>query len=204
MAITYPLPPPYDVIAPERVSFQAYSVISESRNPFTLRTIRSQFDGDIWTANVELPPLTLEQYKAWYTFLLSAQRANASFWLWDPTMAGKNQGALSGTPVLDTHQAGSQTLYVRGVPGPVTLWAKAGDHVEVDGRLHVVLKDAYTVSGGSVAVDVWPRLKGPALDGTPVVVTNPKCLMRLDTSTQPYIAEKNRTYTINFSCEEAI
>lgn len=96
MAISYPLDMPTNV-APRVVTMSAAYAVSISQSPFTFAQQVQQFDGDMWRASVQLPPMDRADAEQWIAFLLKLKGQRGTFRLGDNSVSG-----LLGSGLPDT------------------------------------------------------------------------------------------------------
>ena len=83
MAITYPLSLP-TVTGIRAVDFRAVNAVAYSASPFTFSGQAHAYPGQMWTADITLPPMKRSSAEEWNAFLLSLRGQSGTFLLGDP------------------------------------------------------------------------------------------------------------------------
>jgi hypothetical protein len=145
MAITYPIALP---TSPgfTRVTIQPRSAVALYASPFTMQQQVYAHQGQMWTGQVELPPMSRDEAAPWAAALTSLNGIQGTFILGDPAWL-LPRGTATGTPLV---KGGSQTGYDLVTDG----WTagiealKAGDWVQLGAitapRLYQVQRPANT------------------------------------------------------------
>jgi hypothetical protein len=119
------------------------------------------------------------------------------------------QGPMSGTPVVNgAVPSGSTTLPIRGAAASIANWAVAGDYIEVTAtggpqRLHKVLLNAGSSSGGDATLYIRPATREALTDGITVVTQNCAGTFRLTENKSAWKEDQNRVYAVSFKAREA-
>jgi len=179
----FPLDPPTSP-APKSVRFNAQSVVSASRSPFTGQRQVYVFPANWWQIQVTLPTMKRPEAEPWIAFLTSLNGMEGTFNMGDPL--GKNpRGLGGGAPRIAGAGQASTFLQLDGwTPSRNVL--KTGDWLQIETGLYKV----YAEGAGNVNSDasghtncwIWPRLKRPPPDNTPVLYTNTVGVFRLDSN----------------------
>ena len=197
MAITYPLAlPTHTGIA--SIELHAVNAVAYSQSPFTFQGQAHAYSGEMWTADISLPPMKRSDAERWIAFLMSLRGQYHTFLLGDP----------NGTSVIDD----ASSLIVTGTTGervvdaniPVGETIKAGDYFSLgtgnDQRLYKVLSD-YTGTGSlqSNVLDIWPALRADTAD-----LTTPQGRFRLASSDTNWSINDASFYGLTFGAIEAL
>lgn len=202
MPISYPLSLPSTNI--QRVTLSSSSAVAISRSPFSFTAQVQQFTGQLWNAEVTLPPLARADAEPWIAFLLKLNGTQGTFLLGDP--AGKTaRGAATGTPLVNGASQTGQSLVTDGWTSGVTGILKAGDFIQIGQRLYKVLNDVNSNGSGQATLDIFPRLRESPADNAAIITSNTVGLFRLASNTVPvYNVNADKNYQISFSAIEAI
>ena len=210
VSLTYPLTPPaISGIGPQDFTMDLQNIIGEADSPFTASDQVQFWPGDMFTIEATMPPMLLQQAEQWISFLNALYGKYGTFLMGDynrPTP----QGPMSGSPVVNGAQAsGSTQLNIRGASPSLPNWAVAGDYVQVTAvggqqRIHKVLLNAPSSSGGIVSLYIRPSIRESLTDGLTVVTQNCAGTFRLSENKSPSKVDKNRIYTISFKAREAL
>lgn len=199
MAIVFPLSLP-TVTGIRAVEFRASNAVAYSASPFTFSGQAHAYPGQMWMADITLPPMRdRADAEEWNAFLLSLRGQSGTFLLGDP-----NGAALRGTATscTVTGAAGANTVSAT-VPSGQTLLP--GDYIQLGtgaaSRLHKVTQ-SYTGTGAAADLEIWPSLRTAA---SAVSATLSDCVgvFRLSSNETGWAADIQQ-YSITFGAREAI
>lgn len=209
VSITYPISPPQIAgIGPREFTMSLDNVVGENVSPFTLSEQEQQWPGDMFSIEANLPPMLLQQAEQWIAFL-NALYGKLGYFLMGDYNRLTPQGAMSGSPLVNgAHVSGATELNIRNATPSVLNWAVAGDYVQVTAtggqqRLHKILLNANSSSGGDVTVAIRPAIREALTDGITVVTANCAGTFRLTENKSGWKIDQNRVYAVNFKAREA-
>lgn len=194
MAISYPLSLPTNV-GMASIELRARNTVAVSMSPFTYKQQTHSYDGQMWEADVTLPPMNRDDAESWVSFLMSLKGRAGTFLLYDPSAKSARGTATSATV---TGSAGDDSLSV-----VMTGTLKAGDYIQIgaasDATLHKVLVD----QDGDGTLEVWPKLRK---DRTSVAVdlTSASGVFRLASNETAWSVDNASFFGISFGATEAI
>lgn len=194
MAITYPLAlPTHTGIA--SIELHAINAVAYSQSPFTFQGQAHAYSGEMWTADVSLPPMKRDDAEQWISFLMSLRGQYGTFLLGDPNGVSARGTATSATI---TGSAGDRSVTVA-----MTGTLKAGDYFSLgtgsDSRLYKVLVDK--TNGGTL--EIWPALRADASTAT-ADLTTPQGRFRLASSDTNWSINDASFYGLTFGAIEAL
>jgi hypothetical protein len=199
MAISYPLAlPSHTGIA--QIELRAVNAVAYSQSPFTFSGQAHAYPGQMWQADVSLPPMKAVDAEQWLGFLLSLRGKFGTFLLSDPLRTSLRGTATSATI---TGSAGDNTVSATVASGQTLL---AGDYIQLGSgstaTLHKVLVN-YTGTGSAADLEIWPALR---IDRSAVsaTLTNAKGVFRLNSNEQAWSINEASIYGITFGAMEAI
>lgn len=204
MAISFPIQLPS---APGfRASrFGGTNAVAVATSPFTFQQQVYEHQGQMWRADLTLPPMRRELAEAWLAALLSLRGRRGTFLLGDPD-AKAPRGTWAGTPVVRGAGQTGLEIAIDGLAEGATI--KAGDYFQLgtgaSSRLYKVLSDVTADATGAVTLDIWPRLRESPADNAVLTISNPKGLFRLASNAVEWDADHASIYGISFSAVEAI
>lgn len=203
MTISYPLDLPADP-APAKIRIYPRSMVAVSISPFSGAQQAYSHPGQLWQADITLPPMTRAQAAPWIAALLQLNGRYGTFRLGDDS--GKTaQGVATGTPLVNGASQTGQSLVTDGWTISTTGILKQGDYIQIGDRLYMVLNDANSDSSGNATLDIWPRLRESPADNAAITVSNCKGLFRLMSNEMPWEVAPGKIYSgITLSCIEAI
>ena len=206
MAITYPLSLP-TVTGIARIELRAINAVSYSVSPFTFAGQVHAYSGQMWQADITLPPMKRESAEEWLAFLVSLRGQYGTFLLNDPA-ATTPRGTVGGTPLVSGASQTGSSIDIDGCSTSVTGWLKAGDYVQFGSgsstTLHKVLQDVDTNGSGEATLEIWPGVRNSLVDNSAVVTSSAKGLFRLSSNTQAWSVDEASTFGITFGAVEAI
>ena len=194
MAISYPLSLPTNV-GMASIELRARNTVAVSMSPFTYKQQTHSYDGQMWEADITLPPMNRDDAESWVSFLMSLKGRAGSFLLYDPSARSARGTATSATV---TGSAGDDSLSV-----VMTGTLKAGDYIQIgaasDATLHKVLVD----QSGSGTLEVWPKLRK---DRTSVAVdlTSASGVFRLASNETAWSVDNASFFGICFGATEVV
>lgn len=210
MAISYPLSLP-TTIGIAQIELTAVNAIAVSRSPFTFDNQVHAYSGQMWQADVSIPPVHRDLAEAWIAFLLSLRGQYGTFLLGDPngaTPRGLAGQGLVGTPVVNGSNQTGGTLNIIGASRSKSGWLLVGDYIQLNSgssaTLHKVLQDVNTDSSGSATIELWPHIRTAPTSGSTVTVIDAKGLFRLSSNETSWSINEVSTYGITFGAMEAI
>ena len=199
MAISYPLSlPTHTGIA--QIELHAVNSVAYSRSPFTFSGQAHAYSGEMWQADVKLPPMHREDAEKWIAFLISLRGQYGTFRLSDPS-APTPQGTATGMTI--TGGVGDRTINATVTSGRTL---KAGDYFGIVSggtyRLHKVLQD-YVGTGSASSLEIWPALRG-SYTNLNVDLTAAEGEFRLSSNQQSWSINEASIYGITFGAFEAL
>ena len=199
MAISYPLAlPTHTGIA--QIELRAVNAVAYSQSPFTFAGQAHAYQGQMWQADVTLPPMKTADAEQWLGFLLSLRGRYGTFLLGDPLRTSLRGTATSCTV---TGSAGDNTVSATVTAGQTLL---AGDYIQLGSgstaALHKVLVN-YTGTGSAADLEIWPALRVARSSAT-ATISNAKGLFRLSSNEQAWSINEASIYGITFGAMEAI
>lgn len=177
MAITFPLNMPDDDWTSAKVGVQFNNLTNVSLSNVA-QTISKP--GDLLMLEFSLPPKSRADAAAWQAWGLSLRGSFGSFYGYDRT-ATTARGVATGTPLVNGADQTGYELITDGWTTGQTGILKAGDWIEVNGLLRMVVADSDSDGLGNATLDISPGLwpgQEPA-DNAAITVSNPKGKFRL-------------------------
>jgi len=205
MAITYPLTLP-TATGIRSIELRAVNAVAYSQSPFTFAGQAHAYAGQMWQADITLPPMKAEQAEEWLGFLLSLRGRFGTFLLGDPLRTTPRGLATTfpGNPVITSQTGG--TINVTGASTSKAGWLLAGDYIQIGSAatatLHKVLTAASTNASGEVTLEIWPHLRGTRSGS--VTLTNAVGNFRMNNNEQAWSINEASIYGITFGAMEAI
>jgi hypothetical protein len=199
LSIAYPLSLP-TITGIRSVELRAINAVAYSQSPFTFAGQVHAYAGQMWQADITLPPMNPARAEQWIAFLLSLRGRFGTFLLGDPARPSPRGTATSCTI---TGTAGASTVSAT-VPSAQTLLA--GDYIQLGtaagSTLHKVLVN-YTGTGSATNLEIWPALRVNRTSAT-ATLTNARGLFRLNSNEQAWSVNQVKIYGITFGAMEAI
>jgi len=194
MAISYPLTLPTHTGIAE-IELHAINAVAYSQSPFTFAGQVHAYAGEMWQADIRLPPMKRADAEQWIAFLMSLRGQYGTFLLNDPA-ATTTRGTANSAII--TGSAGDRSVSVS-----MTGTLKAGDYFSLGSgtstRLHKVLADK-TNSG---TLEIWPALRETASSAT-ADLTSASGTFRLSSNQQSWSVNDASFYGITFGAMEAL
>lgn len=194
MAISYPLDLPTN-IGMASIELRAKNTVAVSSSPFTYKQTVYAYDGQMWEADVTLPPMNRDDAESWIAFLMSLKGRYGTFLLNDPSATTRRGTATSATI---TGSAGDSSVTVT-----MTGTLKAGDYIQLgtasDATLHKVLVD----KSGSGTLEIWPKLR-KARSSVSADLTSASGVFRLASNETAWSVNDASFYGISFGATEVV
>lgn len=194
MAISYPLSLPTN-IGMASIELRAKNTVAVSSSPFTYKQTVYAYDGQMWEADVTLPPMNRDDAESWIAFLMSLKGRYGTFLLNDPSATSVRGTATSATI---TGSAGDSSVTVT-MSGTL----KAGDYIQLgsasDATLHKVLAD----KSGSGTLEIWPKLRKDR-SSVSADLTSASGVFRLASNETSWSVNDASFYGISFGATEVV
>jgi hypothetical protein len=205
---TYPLTLPTHT-GIRGVSLRAVNAVAYERSPFTFAGQAQASAGQIWMADVTLPPMKYEDAEQWLAWLLSLRGQFGTFLMGDP-MRCIARGSARGTDAVTVNGAGQtgETLDITSDQTSELEYLKAGDYIQLGSglttTLHKVLVDVDTDASGDATLTLWPHVRTAPSNGATVTVQDAKGRWRLSSNESEWSVNEASIYGISFSAMEAL
>jgi len=203
---TYPLTLPSHT-GIRSVSLRATNAVAYDRSPFTFAGQAQASAGQMWEADVSLPPMKRADAEVWIAWLTSLRGQYGTFLMGDPS-AATARGTLGGTPLVNGASQTGATLNIDGATADVTNWLRAGDYIQLgaasSATLHKVLEDVSTDGSGQATLTLWPHIRTAPTDNSTVVTSNTVGNFRLSSNSSEWSISEASIYGINFSAMEVV
>jgi len=174
--ITYPISLP-STPAFQQITLKPRSAVSSSVSPMTFTPQTYVWGGQVWFADVSLPPMKRATAEAWVAAIVSLNGLEGSFLLGD-TANKSPRGVGTGTPLVNGAGQTGYDLATDGWTISQTGILKAGDWIQLgtgtSSRLYKVMADANSNGSGQATLTLWPKLRSSPADNAAIVVTWPK------------------------------
>lgn len=183
--ISFPitLPDAHDI---EQFVMTPKSFVSRAQSPFTGAQVVQRFPGQVLMAEITLSPMPRTGGAAdWQAFLASLNGGEGTFVMGDPS-AGVPRGSAAtsaGLPAAFGSGQSGDCLVIYAAPASVTNYLRKGDWIGLGSgstaRMHMVLRDVNTVSGGIASLAIFPTLRYSPVNNAPVAVQSAQTQWRL-------------------------
>lgn len=189
------------------VELRAINAVIYEMSPFTFAGQAQASSGQMWQADVTLPPMKREDAEKWIAWLVSLRGQFGTFNMGDPS-AATPRGVATGTPRVSGANQTGEDLNIDGCTADVTGWLKAGDYIQLGSgataTLHKVLADVNTNASGQTTLSLWPHIRSAPADNATVVVSDTVGRFRLASNESSWSVNEASIYGITFSAMEAI
>ena len=189
------------------IDLRAINAIIYEMSPFTFVGQAQASSGQMWQADVSLPPMKRADAEQWIAWLVSLRGQYGTFNMGDPVGCAL-LGAGGGTPIVNGASQTGEALIIDGCTASVTGWLKAGDYVQLGAAgtatLHKVLADVNTNASGQTTLSLWPYIRSAPADNATVVISNTVGRWRLSTNETAWSVNEMAIYGITFSAMEAV
>ena len=188
------------------VELRAVSATAINQSPFTFQNTAYEYPGQMWQADITLPPMKRADAEQWIAWLISLRGRAKDFLLGDPSAPAPrgSAGTFPGTPIVTDQSGGSITI--TGASANKNGWLLPGDYIQIGSAatatLHKVLDTANTDATGETTLEVWPYLRSERSGS--VTVNNAVGRFRLSSNEQAWSINEASIYGITFGAMEAI
>lgn len=201
MTISYPLTFPTSGV--KSIQITQVNGTASYVNPFTGEAQYQTYTKQFWMASLSLVTLNRAGAAEWQAFLAKLQGRKGTFLMGDPD-ASTPRGTPAGTPLVKGASQTGNSLITDGWTPSAANVLLAGDYIQIDSHLYMVLSDVTADGSGDATLDIWPRLRDDAIDNAAIVTTGAKGLWRLDTNDVTWSTDVYGYYTLSFTCREDI
>ena len=180
--------------------------VSITQSPFTAQQQVYEHDGQQWKATFSLPPMLKDSASIWLSFLLSLRGVRGTFKIGDQDRK-TIQGVATGTIRVNGASQVGNSIDLDGFANSTNNVFKAGDYIQINSYLYMVIEDVNSNGSGEANVKIEPALRQgieTIADDATVVYTNTTTLMRLDNNEFQWDTDQVSNYGISFSCSEAL
>jgi len=209
MAISYPLTFP-TVRGIMEITWRAQRADLASESPLSFAEQIIQHPGQRWAADVVMPPMERAEGEEFIAFLLRLDGRAGSFLLIPPESQTSRGSATTtpGTPLVNGASQTGNSLIIDGLPTSVTGYLKAYDTIQLGTgtgtRLHRVINDVDSDSGGNATIDIWPNLRASPANNAAIVVSGGAGHFRLDSPISSWGIDGSDLYHLAFSISEKL
>lgn len=194
MAISYPLALPTHTGFSE-VELRASNAVAYSRSPFTFAGQAFAYSGQMWQANITLPPMRRADAEQWIAWLVSLRGQLGTFLLGDNISCDPRGTATSAT-ISGSAGDNSVTVAMSGT-------LLAGDYFQlgsgITATLHKVLQD----QDGDGTLEIWPAIRSNQSTSS-ATLSSAQGVFMLSTNEQSWSISNAAVYGISFSAMERL
>ena len=206
MSISYPINIPTHVDA-NAITLRTVNSVAASMSPFSNKQQVVAHSGQLWEAELTLPPMDRADAEQWVAFLVSLRGMLGTFLMGDPSGVTP-RGSAGGTPIVRGANQTGDILLIDGATASQTGYLKSGDYLQVGAgataSLHKVLADVNSDGSGNVNIDIWPSIKTAPTDNSTVVLSSAKGLFRLISNETSWNITAASIYGITFGARQAL
>jgi hypothetical protein len=194
MAISYPLSLPTHT-GFSNVELRAKNAVSYSRSPFTFAGQAFAYSGQMWQADITLPPMRRSDAEQWIAWLVSLRGQLGTFLLGDK-ISCEPRGTATSATISGSAGDNSVTVVMTGT-------LLAGDYLQLgsseSATLHKVLQD----QDGNGTLEIWPAIRTNQSSAA-ATLSNAQGLFMLSTNEQSWSISNAAVYGISFSAMEEV
>lgn len=195
MAISYPLSLPTNIGIAEIV-LRTRNTVAISQSPFTYKQQTHSYDGQMWEADITLPPMNRDDAESWVSFLMALKGRAGTFLLYDPS-AKTPRGTATFLQVSGS--VGDDSLTIDASNGTI----KAGDYIQLGAAIDATLHKVLVTPSGSEPLEIWPKLRKDRSSVSAVLV-NASGLFRLAANETSWSVNNASFFGISFGASEVV
>jgi hypothetical protein len=186
-----------------QVDWTATDIAAVANAPFTGAQQVQSWQAAYLSGTVTMPPMKRNQANAWIAFILECQGQSNSFFIGD-SLGAVPQGSALGVPTTSGSVQNGFALTTGGwtpnEPGVLL----PGDYLQIGLRLFRCITPANSDENGNATFSIWPQVREPMPNGTPIILTDAQGLFRLASNARQWNASYLTTYGMSFQIREAI
>jgi hypothetical protein len=191
---TYPLALPAHT-GIRSIEFRTLNAVAYERSPFTFVGQAQASAGQMWMADISLPPMQRADAEKWVAWLISLRGQLGTFYLGDP-LADEPSGTSTSATITGTAGNNSVTVAMTGT-------LLAGDWFSLGSGLGKRLYKVTADRSGNGTMDIYPSLRDDAVGAT-ADLTYPQGLFRLASNETSWSVNEASIYGISFSAMEVV
>lgn len=143
------------------------------------RTVQTlELPGSHWIATLRFNRLIEDEQRLLMAFLVRLRGESGRFYLYDHSLPSP-RGIGTGTPLVDGASQTGSTINTKGWTVSQTNIMKAGDWMEFNGELKMVVEDVNSDAGGLAAITFEPPFRSSPADNATITVNQAPAIMRL-------------------------
>lgn len=189
-------------VGPNTIEWGLVSNTRTFSSPETGDTQTKELPGAKWKATLNFRNLNDTRTRALKAFLTRLRGQVGQFYLKDYSYIGA-AGVATGTPVVSGASQTGATINTTGWTVSTPGILLAGDLINVGTELKIVVVDADSDVSGNSTITIEPPIRTSPSDASPIVITNPTAIMRLEENTIMWITRPGQFTDCSFSCIEA-
>lgn len=179
-----------------------------SESPYNYEEQAFGWAGERWSAQLDVPN-TLDaakaaEIKAWGVRM----KGRLNYVLFGDPSSKTPRGVATGAPQVKGSGQVGNTLLTDGWTINTAGIMKAGDYIQLgsdsSSRLHMVVEDANSDSGGNAALIIEPALRSSPLDNSAIIVNEAKGLFRLTSDDWSWSVGLKKVHRFSFSLIEVV
>lgn len=194
MAISYPLALP-STKCPLTVEMRELNAVAQDQSPFSFHQSVHHWGGEMWQADLTLPPMDRADAEEWLGFLTALRGMYGTFLMGDPR--GK-QARGTATSATVTGVAESSSLSVT-MSGSLLI----GDYIQLGSGSDATLHKVTQSQTGSGTLEVWPALR-KARTSASATISSAVGLFRLATNNPGWTIDQLNKYGVTIPAVEAV
>lgn len=185
-----------DDILPATAMFGLQSNTESFTSPLNRSTQTVERPGSRWKARLTFSTMSLTQQRRLKAYLTALNGMAGRTYLWPHD----NPGSALYSPVVNGTMTDFKSLPTKSWPAS-TLVLRAGDYLEVNGELKMVLADVTSDASGLAAVPVGPPFRKAPANLAAINLDKPKALMLLASDVWEFVttpAWRHESFSIDF------
>jgi hypothetical protein len=177
-----------------------------SASNFTAQPQVYAWSGQLWEAEITLPPMTRAFAEAWIAALVSLNGREGNFLIGPDYANTSPRGIGTGTPLVKGASQTGYDLITDGWTISQTGIMKAGDWFQLgtgsSARLYKVMVDADSNGSGESTLTIWPKLRSSPADNAALTVTSPVGRFMLVSNESEWAIDQASFYGVSFRAVE--
>jgi hypothetical protein len=204
MAVSYPLSFT-GLRNPRSIVIRKRSAVGMAASTFTYQAQVYAWAGQMWEADIALPPMARAEAEAWIAALISLNGREGSFLLGDLANTS-TRGIGTGTPLVNGAGQTGYDLITDGWTAGQTGIMRAGDWFQLGtasgSQLYKVVVDANSDGGGNATLTIWPKLRSSPAENAALTVTGARGRFMLASNETEWSIDTAKLYGLSFRAVE--
>ena len=190
-----------------KAKWQLNRSVMVSESPFTGKQQTYEYQYALWHATLTLPKMNRLLAGRWIAFISKLRGRRGTFLLANPDY--RLQGNATGDMhTYSQNKIGDTSITLQTGHFGIENTFRAGDFIQIGSaglaKMYMIVDDASTDAQGFVSINIEPGLKAAIHNQLSINYETPRGVFRMNANNLAWDTDKNRNYSITFSCTEVV